>query len=259
MSYSAKFASCFYGPFREAAASGPSFLFFAEIVWFFFEIFRLFPSSPGMTFGDRSKYQLPPMGRDLGSLSGCLLGHSLARCFSHSDPWFSPFRCISYSCDEARSGRGCRHDHGETWRFVRSFSHWSFSQTHKLIPSAVNRSSGPYLDLVRDAKNLANVPIAIYHVSVCIFFSVLFSLGHSLLAANLTPFSCFVCLSLCQGEYAMLYHAAQAGSFKLEEAVMEAVRGFRRAGATIIITYFADLILDQLESKKYQPVIRSKL
>ena len=35
MSYSAKFSSCFYGPFREAAKSAPS-------------------------FGDRRAYQLPP-------------------------------------------------------------------------------------------------------------------------------------------------------------------------------------------------------
>lgn len=40
MSYSAKFASCFYGPFRDAAHSG-------------------------MTFGDRACYQLPPASRSL--------------------------------------------------------------------------------------------------------------------------------------------------------------------------------------------------
>jgi porphobilinogen synthase len=38
MSYAAKFASCFYGPFREAAHSAPS-------------------------FGDRRSYQLPPANR----------------------------------------------------------------------------------------------------------------------------------------------------------------------------------------------------
>ena len=38
MSYAAKFASCFYGPFRDAAHSG-------------------------MSFGDRSRYQLPPGSR----------------------------------------------------------------------------------------------------------------------------------------------------------------------------------------------------
>lgn len=40
MSYSAKFASCFYGPFRDAAKSAPS-------------------------FGDRRCYQLPPGARGL--------------------------------------------------------------------------------------------------------------------------------------------------------------------------------------------------
>lgn len=40
MSYAAKFASCFYGPFRDAARSG-------------------------MSFGDRSLYQLPPGARGL--------------------------------------------------------------------------------------------------------------------------------------------------------------------------------------------------
>jgi porphobilinogen synthase len=40
MSYSAKFASAFYGPFRDAAGSAPS-------------------------FGDRKCYQLPPGARGL--------------------------------------------------------------------------------------------------------------------------------------------------------------------------------------------------
>lgn len=40
LSYSAKFASCFYGPFRDAAKSAP-------------------------TFGDRKCYQLPPGARGL--------------------------------------------------------------------------------------------------------------------------------------------------------------------------------------------------
>jgi porphobilinogen synthase len=40
MSYSSKFASCFYGPFRDAAHSAPS-------------------------FGDRKTYQLPPSAKGL--------------------------------------------------------------------------------------------------------------------------------------------------------------------------------------------------
>lgn len=34
------------------------------------------------------------------------------------------------------------------------------------------------------------------------------------------------------GEFAMLWHGAQAGAFNLKTAVMEAMAGFRRAGET---------------------------
>jgi porphobilinogen synthase len=44
MSYSTKFQSKFYGPFRDAASSAP-------------------------TFGDRAAYQLPPAARDLAILA----------------------------------------------------------------------------------------------------------------------------------------------------------------------------------------------
>ena len=61
-SYSSKFASCFYGPFRDAANSGPA-------------------------FGDRRRYQLPPGSRGLAmkasdrdayeGLRQCWLAHML--------------------------------------------------------------------------------------------------------------------------------------------------------------------------------------
>jgi porphobilinogen synthase len=74
----------------------------------------------------------------------------------------------------------------------------------------------PYLDIVRDAKELCpDLPIAIYQVS---------------------------------GEYAMLYHAAENGVFSLKEGVMESLLSARRAGATVLITYFTPLVLDWLSS-----------
>lgn len=133
MSYSAKFASCYYGPFREAAGSG-------------------------MKFGDRTGYQLPPFSRSLA------------------------LRAIDRDIAEGAD-------------------------------MVMVKPGGPYLDIVRECKDRVNVPVAIYQVS---------------------------------GEYAMLYHAAQAGAFNLEEAVLESLVCMRRAGATILITYFADLVLDAL-------------
>ncbi|PIO33086.1 hypothetical protein AB205_0220140 [Aquarana catesbeiana] len=45
------------------------------------------------------------------------------------------------------------------------------------------------------------------------------------------------------GEYAMLWHGAKAGAFDLKVAVLEAMTGFRRAGAEIIITYYVPQLL----------------
>ncbi len=47
------------------------------------------------------------------------------------------------------------------------------------------------------------------------------------------------------GEYAMLWHAAQAGALELKSAVLESLTAFRRAGANILITYFAPLLLTE--------------
>jgi porphobilinogen synthase len=41
------------------------------------------------------------------------------------------------------------------------------------------------------------------------------------------------------GEYAMLKHAAQAGAFDFEEAMLESLISFKRAGCRAIITYAA--------------------
>jgi len=136
MSYSAKFASCFYGPFRDAAQSAP-------------------------TFGDRKKYQLPPASRGLAI-------------------------------------RAAKRDEAEAADFI------------------MVKPAGPYLDIVREVKNMVNTPVAVYHVS---------------------------------GEYAMLWHAAANGAFDLKTAVLETLRGFRRAGADIIITYFTPSLLDWLQEK----------
>jgi porphobilinogen synthase len=64
----------------------------------------------------------------------------------------------------------------------------------------------PYLDIVRAARENFDVPVAVYNVS---------------------------------GEYAMLKAAAQNGWIEEARAVDELLVAFVRAGADIIITYFA--------------------
>ncbi|MEX2345143.1 MAG: porphobilinogen synthase [Balneolaceae bacterium] len=64
----------------------------------------------------------------------------------------------------------------------------------------------PYLDVVRAVKESVQVPVSVYNVS---------------------------------GEYAMIKAAASRGWLNEEEAMMEALIGFKRAGADLIATYFA--------------------
>ncbi|XP_065191753.1 delta-aminolevulinic acid dehydratase-like [Sycon ciliatum] len=131
LSYSAKFASQFYGPFRDAAKSAPA-------------------------FGDRRCYQLPVGARGLAK------------------------RAVDRDVQEGAD-------------------------------MVMVKPGMPYLDIMRDTKERhPDVPLAVYQVS---------------------------------GEYAMLYHASQAGALVLKSAVFESWEGFRRAGADLIITYFVPQVL----------------
>ena len=64
----------------------------------------------------------------------------------------------------------------------------------------------PYLDVLAKAVRIANVPVAAYVVS---------------------------------GEYAMIELAARAGAIDRERCIMEALTGVKRAGASMIVTYWA--------------------
>jgi porphobilinogen synthase len=63
-----------------------------------------------------------------------------------------------------------------------------------------------YLDVVRDLRDSSNLPIAVYQVS---------------------------------GEYAMIKVAAEKGWLNEQDIMMESLISFKRAGAKVILTYFA--------------------
>jgi len=71
----------------------------------------------------------------------------------------------------------------------------------------------PYLDVVRDVREAYDHPVAAYNVS---------------------------------GEYAMLHAAADKGWLQLEEVAYESLLSIKRAGADLILTYFAEDIADRL-------------
>jgi porphobilinogen synthase len=126
LSYAAKYASAFYGPFREAAESAPQ-------------------------FGDRRSYQMdPPNGRE--------------------------------------ALREVEQDIAEGADMV-------------MVKPAL-----PYLDIIRKVRDTFNHPLAAYSVS---------------------------------GEYAMVKAAAQQGWLDEQKIVLEMLTSIKRAGADIIITYYA--------------------
>jgi porphobilinogen synthase len=126
MAYAAKFASCFYAPFRDAANSSPK-------------------------FGDRQSYQMDPAN-------------------------------VREALREIRS------DIQEGADIV-------------MVKPAL-----PYLDIIAAARAKTTVPIAAYQVS---------------------------------GEYSMIKAAARAGFLDETRAMMESLLAIKRAGADMILTYFA--------------------
>ncbi len=126
VSYAAKYASAFYGPFREAAESAPA-------------------------FGDRRGYQMDP-------------------------------------ANGAEALREVAADLEEGADIV-------------MVKPAL-----PYLDVIWRVKERFGVPVAAYNVS---------------------------------GEYAMVRAAAANGWIDQERVMMETLTGIRRAGADVILTYFA--------------------
>jgi porphobilinogen synthase len=126
MAYSAKYASCFYGPFREAAQSTPQ-------------------------FGDRRSYQMDPA-----------------------------------NAREALAEVALDLEEGADMVMVK--------------PAL------PYLDIISRAKAEFGLPLAAYSVS---------------------------------GEYAMIRAAGRLGWLDEGRAMMEALVSIKRAGADIVITYFA--------------------
>jgi porphobilinogen synthase len=126
MSYAAKYASAFYGPFREAAESTPQ-------------------------FGDRRSYQMDPANR-------------------------------------REALKEVAMDIGEGADII-------------MVKPAL-----AYLDIISDVRNTFNLPVAAYNVS---------------------------------GEYSLVKAAAQLGWIDEERAMMEILTSIRRAGADLILTYFA--------------------
>jgi porphobilinogen synthase len=135
ISYAAKYASSFYGPFREAAESAPA-------------------------FGDRRSYQLDPAN---------------AR---------EALREVLLDVEEGAD-------------------------------LVMVKPAGPYLDIIRQVRDAVTLPLIAYQVS---------------------------------GEYSLIKAAAARGWIDERAAVLETLTGIRRAGADLIISYFAPQVAQWLRA-----------
>ena len=126
MAYSAKYASCFYGPFRDALDSAPG-------------------------FGDKKSYQMDYANRT---------------------------EAIKETLMDIEEGADI----------------------------VMVKPAMAYLDIIREIKNVVDVPVSAYQVS---------------------------------GEYAMIKAAAKLGWLHEEKAILESLTSIKRAGADLIATYFA--------------------
>ncbi|HUA26685.1 MAG TPA: porphobilinogen synthase [Steroidobacteraceae bacterium] len=126
VSYAAKYASAFYGPFREAAESAPA-------------------------FGDRRSYQMDPANSR------------------------EALREVLLDVEEGAD-------------------------------LVMVKPAGPYLDVIRQVRDAVTVPVVAYQVS---------------------------------GEYSLIKAAAERGWINERAAVLETLTGIRRAGADLIISYYA--------------------
>ncbi|CAM5721786.1 Delta-aminolevulinic acid dehydratase OS=Streptomyces alboniger OX=132473 GN=hemB PE=3 SV=1 [Streptomyces alboniger] len=75
------------------------------------------------------------------------------------------------------------------------------------------KPAGPYLDILAKVADAVDVPVAAYQIS---------------------------------GEYAMIQAAAERGWIDRDRAIMESLTGIKRAGADMILTYFAAEVARQL-------------
>jgi porphobilinogen synthase len=120
----------------------------------------------------------------------------------YASAFYGPFRGAVESAPKGGDRKGHQMDPANGREGIRE----SLADLDEGADMLMVKPAGPYLDVIARLSDATLAPIAAYQVS---------------------------------GEHGMLEAAAAAGSLDREAAVMESLIAIRRAGATIVITYFA--------------------
>ncbi|MDQ6718138.1 MAG: porphobilinogen synthase [Gemmatimonadota bacterium] len=120
----------------------------------------------------------------------------------YASAYYGPFREAAESTPRSGDRRGYQMDPGNAEEAMREV----FADIQEGADAIMVKPAGPYLDIVSRVKAETGYPVAAYQVS---------------------------------GEYAMICAAAERGWIDRERVMMESLLGIRRAGADVILTYFA--------------------
>ncbi len=120
----------------------------------------------------------------------------------YASAFYGPFRDAAESTPEFGDRRGYQMDPANAAEAVRE-ARLDLEEGADML---MVKPATPYLDVVRRIKEATEAPLAAYHVS---------------------------------GEYSMLKAAAQNGWIDERAAVLETLTAIRRAGADVVITYYA--------------------
>jgi porphobilinogen synthase len=120
----------------------------------------------------------------------------------YASAFYGPFRDAAESTPEFGDRRGYQMDPANATEAVRE-AELDLEEGADML---MVKPALPYLDVVRRVKDATGAPVAAYHVS---------------------------------GEYSMLKAAAANGWIDERAAVVEALTSIRRAGADVIVTYYA--------------------
>ncbi|EGN7124269.1 porphobilinogen synthase [Listeria monocytogenes] len=120
----------------------------------------------------------------------------------YASAFYGPFRDAAGSAPQFGDRKSYQMDPANREEALRE----AMSDEQEGADFLIVKPSLSYLDIMRDVKNNTNLPVVAYNVS---------------------------------GEYAMVKAAAQNGWIDEEKIVLEMLISMKRAGATLIITYFA--------------------
>jgi porphobilinogen synthase len=134
----------------------------------------------------------------------------LAYSAKYASAFYGPFREAAESTPEFGDRRGYQMDPANAAEAVREAK----LDLEEGADMVMVKPAGPYLDVIRRVKEETGAPLAAFHVS---------------------------------GEYSMLKAAAANGWIDERAAVLETLTGIRRAGADVIVTYYAKEVAAWLE------------